>query len=276
MKRHNCNKYVEYEDLATIPLPAARDRFVPMAHQDLFDRTVKNLSMLNYEPIKPKFLLDHTKQKFVATFGIKRNQNAHKSLNQDFANNDYQFEVGIINSNDGSMSAKLFTGTRVMVCANGQWSGEVVLSRKHTRNAGYDINKGLRDFVFELEDTRRDTFASFERLKEYDFHSKSEVHDFIVETCKRGILPWQHAPKVLDHWDTPEHDEFKDRNGYSLFNAYTSHWRGANQFSLSDKTTKLRTFIDDFKQPEFQHIGSIERGSREFGDTTTSTSDFTF
>lgn len=247
MKRHNCNEYVGYEELATLPLPPARDRFVPMAHKDLFDRAVKNLSMLNYEPVKPKFLVDHTKQKFVATFGVKRNEHAHQSLPQNFANNDYQFEVGIINSNDGSMSAKLFTGTRVMVCANGQWSGEVVLSRKHTRNAGYDINRGLRDFVFELENTRRDTFANFDKLKEYDFDSKTEVHDFVVETCKRNILPWQHAPKVLEHWDNPEHVEFKDRNGYSLFNAYTSHWRGANQFSLSDKTTKLRRFIDDYK-----------------------------
>ena len=256
MKRHNCNEYVEYEDLATIPLPPARDRFVPMAHQDLYDRAVRNLSMLNYEPVKPQFLVDHTKQKFVATFGIKRNQHAHDSLPQDFSNDDYQFEVGLINSNDGSMSAKIFTGTRVFVCANGQWSGEVQLSRKHTRNASFDINRALRDFVFELEDTRRETFADFDRLKEYDFSSKSEVHDFVVETCKRNILPWQHAPKVLDHWDSPEHDEFKDRNGYSLFNAYTSHWRGANQFSLSDKTRRLRTNINDFKQP--QHAGSTE------------------
>ena len=260
MKRHNCNEYVEYEDLATIPLPPARDRFVPMAHQDLFDRTVKSLSMLNYEPVKPKFLVDHTKQKFVSTFGIKQ-INQHNPYSGDFANNDYAFEVGLINSNDNTMSAKIFTGTHVFVCANGQWSGEVVLSRRHTQNAGYDINKGLRDFVFELEDTRRDTFASFDRLKEYDFDSKAETHDFVVETCKRGILPWQHAPKVLEHWNNPEHHEFKDRDGYCLFNAYTSHWRDTNQFSLTDKTKRLRNYIDEFKQPE--HIGSTEQGFEE-------------
>ena len=248
MKRHNCNEYVEYEDLATIPLPPARDRFVPMAHQDLYDRTVKNLSTLNYEPVKPKFLLDHTKQKFVATFGIKQKAQPFSTGTVDtFANKDYSFQVGLINSNDGTMSAKLFTGTNVFVCANGQWSGEVVLSRKHTRNAGYDINRGLRDFIFELEDTRKETFASFEALKEYDFNSKSEVHDFIVETCNRNILPWQQVPKVLEHWNNPEHHEFKDRNGYCLFNAYTSHWRNANQFSLSDKTKRLRNYIDEFK-----------------------------
>ena len=264
MKKHGCNEYVEYEDLATIPLPPARDRFVPMAHKDLFDRAVKNLSMLNYEPVKPRFLLDHTKQKFVATFGVKQKAKAFSTGSIDlFANDDYQFEVGLINSNDGSMSAKIFTGTRVMVCANGQWSGEIVLSRKHTRNAGYDINQGLRDFVFDLEDTRKETFASFDKLKEYDFDSKSEVHDFVVETCKRDILPWQHAPHVLEHWDNPEHTEFEERNGYCLFNAYTSHWRDANQFSLSDKTKRLRSFIDEFKQPETSNLATIEPGFGE-------------
>ena len=269
MKRHNCNEYVEYEDLATIPLPPARDKFVPMAHQDLYDRTVRNLSMLNYEPVEPKFLVDHTKQKFVATFGIKRNQHALDSrLQQDFANDDYQFEVGVINSNDGSMSAKIFTGTRVFVCANGQWSGEVQLSRKHTRNAVNDINRALRDFVFDLEDTRRNTFADFDRLKEYDFSSKSEVHDFVVESCNQKILPWQHAPKVLEHWNNPEHHEFKDRNGYCLFNAYTSHWRDANQFSLSDKTRKLRKFINDFKEHETIDTGfnTEERRTSQYSD----------
>ena len=274
MKRHNCNEYVEYEDLATIPLPPARDRFVPMAHQDLYDRTVRNLSMLNYEPVKPQFLVDHTKQKFVATFGIKRNEYAHDSLPQDFANDDYQFEVGVINSNDGTMSAKIFTGTRVFVCANGQWSGEVQLSRKHTRNAADDINRALRDFVFDLEDTRRETFASFDQLKEYDFSSKSEVHDFVVESCNQKILPWQHAPKVLEHWNNPEHHEFKDRNGYCLFNAYTSHWRDTNQFSLSDKTRRLRTFIDDFKTPEY--TGSDSGRHEEVRAIQVRTSDFAY
>lgn len=247
MKRHNCNEYVEYEQLATIPLPPARDRFVPLAHKDLYDRTIYNLARYNYKPVKPQFLVDHTKQKFVATFGIKRNEYAHDSLPQDFANDDYQFEIGLINSNDGTMSAKIFTGTRVFVCANGQWSGEVQLSRKHTINAVSDIDDSLIKFTHGLDDTRRKTFEDFDKLKELDFSSKSEVHDFVVETCNQKILPWQHAPKVLEHWNNPEHDEFKDRNGYCLFNAYTSHWRDANQFSLSDKTRRLRKYINEFK-----------------------------
>ena len=260
MKKHGCNLTIGYEDLDTIPLPPARNRFVPMAHKDLYDRTVKNLSMLNYEVSNPHFLVDQSKQKFIATFGVKNN-NTDNEYNE-FTNKDYKFEIGLINSNDGSMAAKLFTGTRVFVCANGQWSGEVTLSRKHTRNAGYDINRGLRDFTFDLEDTRKKTFKRFEQLKEYCFDSKTEVHDFVVETCQRNILPWQHAPKVLEHWNNPEHNEFKDRNGYCLFNAYTSHWRDSNQFSLSNKTEGLRRFIDEFKNPE-----NIEADQQRSGTT---------
>ncbi len=275
MKRHNCNEYVEYEDLATIPLPPARDRFVPLAHKDLDDRTIYNLARYNYKPVKPQFLVDHTKQKFVATFGIKRNEYAHDSLPQDFANDDYQFEIGLINSNDGTMSAKIFTGTRVFVCANGQWSGEVRLSRKHTINAVSDIDDSLIKFTHGLEDTRRETFEDFDKLKELDFSSKSEVHDFIVESCNQKILPWQHAPKVLEHWNNPEHDEFKDRNGYCLFNAYTSHWRDTNQFSLSDKTTRLRKYINEFKGIS-EDTGSDSGRHEEVQAIQVRTSDFAY
>ena len=267
MKRHNCNVYIDYEELATLPLPPARKRFVPMAHKDLYDRTVKNLSMLDYEIVNPKFLTDHTGLKFAASFNVKNNLRLTQS-------DDYGFLIGIVSSNDGTLSSKLLAGHDTYLCSNKCYAGSVVLSRKHTRNAGYDINKGLRDFTFDLEDLQKGIFANYESLKKYDFSSKREVNDFVVQTCEQGILPWQHAPKVLEHWNNPEHPEFEERNGYCLNNAYTSHWREANQFTLAEKTTRLREFIDDFKQPKDN--GTIEQGSGDVGPLTSEYSGFTF
>ena len=243
MKRHGCNTSVEYEELATLPLPPERDRFVPLAHKDLIDRTFNSLDILGYQTNNHQFMTNQDGLKFMGTFYITHPED------DGFTTNDYRFKLGLINSNDGSMAAKAITGGDFMVCLNGYFTGEIVLNRKHTINASDDINRGLRDLAFDMKDIRRKSFAEIEQLKEYDFDSKSEVHDFVVETCKRDILPWQHAPKVLEHWDNPEHDVFKDRNGCSLFNAYTSHWRDANPFSLASKTTKLRRYIDEYKNP---------------------------
>ena len=256
MKKHGCNKLVEYEELATLPLPPARDRFVPLAHKDLVDRAFSSLDILGYTTDGHQFMTNQDGLKFMATFYI-----THPEDEGNWMTDDYRFKFGLINSNDGSMAAKAITGGDFMACLNEYYTGNIVLNRKHTVNGWGDINRGLRDLAFDLRDIRKKSFEEIEQLKEYDFSSKAEAHDFVVETCKRDILPWQHAPKVLEHWDTPEHDIFKPRNGCSMFNAYTSHWRDTNQFSLVSKTTRLRNYIDEFKQPEY--AGSTEHGSEE-------------
>ena len=263
MKKHGCNKLVRYEELATLPLPEAKNRFVPLAHKDLIDRAFSTLDILGYTTDGHQFMTNQDGLKFMATFYV-----THPDDEGNWITDDYRFKLGLINSNDGSMSAKAITGGDFMVCLNEWYTGNIVLNRKHTANAEGDINRGLRDLAFDLRNIRRKSFEEIEQLKEYDFSSKAEAHDFVVETCKRDILPWQHVPKVLEHWDTPEHDIFKPRNGCSMFNAYTSHWRDTNQFSLVSKTTKLRTFIDDFKKPELQHAGSTKPRPKEFRPST--------
>ena len=268
LKRHGCNKYIDYEELATLPLPPARKRFVPMAHKDLYDRTVKNLSMLDYEVVNPKFLTDHTGLKFAASFSV-----IHPRLTQS---DDYSFLIGLVSSNDNTLGSKILAGTDTYLCSNMCYGGSIVLSRKHTRNAGYDINKGLRDFTLNLEDLQKGVFTDYESLKEYDFSSKREVNDFVVQTCERAILPWQHAPKVLEHWNNPEHPEFEERNAYCLNNAYTSHFRTINQFTLPEKTIRLRKFIDEFKRKETTDLATIEHGPGELGEFAQSSSGFTW
>ena len=256
MKKHGCNEIIQYEDLENIPLPPARKRFVPISHKDYFDRAVDNLGMLNYKIKDPKFIADQTRQKLCITFGLINDNLA--------AHNQYEFLVGLLSSTDSSMAKKLFTGSNTYNCTNQHWDGEIILSRKHTRNAVYDINRGLRDFVFTIADKQREVFANYEKLREYDFTSRSEAHDFVVETCQRDILPWQHAPKVLEHWNNPEHEEFNTRDGFSMVNAFTSHWRNSNPFTLSKKTMELRSFIDEFKNPENLETDQQRSGTTYF------------
>jgi len=244
MKKHGCNKLVEYEELESLPLPPARKRFVPLAHKHLFDKTLNSLDILGYETENHKFMTNQDGLKFMATFYVTHPDD------DGFVTDEYRFKLGIINSNDSSMAAKVITGGDFMACLNGYFTGHIEINRRHTEGAENDIHRDLRDLAFDMKDLREKSFAEIEQLKEYDFTSQREVHDFIVQSCQKDILPWQHAPKVLEHWDNPEHDIFKDRNGCSLFNAYTSHWRNANQFSLASKTTKLRRYIDEFKNPK--------------------------
>ena len=183
---------------------------------------------------------------------------------------DYMFQGAITNSHDKTLSIRCYFGTKVFVCSNGMWTADHTLSRKHTKNMWEEFSNKVWKLSGQLDTIHDEVVAGFERLKEYDFDSQREVHDFIVQSCQRGVLPWQHAPKVLEHWNEPEHEEFTDRNGYCLFNAYTSHWRGTNQFNLPSKTSRLKDFIDDFKHPKPSTSNGLPttNGHRELEETT--------
>lgn len=43
----------------------------------------------------------------------------------------------------------------------------------------------------------------------------------IVEAVRKNDLPASQLPKVMDSWETPEHEEFQLRTAWSLYNAFT-------------------------------------------------------
>ena len=100
----------------------------------------------------------------------------------------------------------------------------------------------------ELDSIYAEVVGGFEALKKHDFSSRKEVYDFVLQSTQRGVIQRLEALRVLRHWNEPEHAEFQDRNGYSLFNAYTSHWRDSDQFLLPDRTMRLKNFMAEYKQ----------------------------
>ena len=246
MKRHGCKVVTTLENLKTVEMPYSTNTHVPIAHDRLFDLVVNTLNTLDYSTDNHQLICSEDGQRFIGTFIVDHPKHECSSETEEF-------KIGVLNSHDKSMPAGLITGSNTFVCANGQWSGELTLSRKHTKNAWDDIHYNVRQFVFDLKETRDKTFKQLEDLRSYDFDSQMEVNDFLVQSIERNILAPSLLLQVLDHWKNPEHTEFKDRNGYSLYNAFTSHWRGSNPMTLSRRTTKLRSFIDEFKTPSVDY-----------------------
>jgi hypothetical protein len=81
-----------------------------------------------------------------------------------------------------------------------------------------------------------------------------------LQSVQRGVIHRLEALMVLRHWNEPEHAEFRDRNGYSLFNAYTSHWRDSDQFVLPAKTMRLKSIMAEFKQAN--RVDTVSMSSR--------------
>jgi hypothetical protein len=48
----------------------------------------------------------------------------------------------------------------------------------------------------------------------------------LVEAGRRRIVPWSAVGKVDAEWREPRHEEFGERTGWSLYNAFTEIAKG--------------------------------------------------
>ena len=62
--------------------------------------------------------------------------------------------------------------------------------------------------------------ARIRRMCELDLSAQAASH-IILSAYRRGIISALQLPKVCAEWEEPRHDDFKPRNAWSLFNAFT-------------------------------------------------------
>ena len=151
--------------------------------------------------------------------------------------------VGVRNSHDQTNPAGLVAGTRVFVCDNLAFSGEVRISRKHTAHAMRDLHHltaravgNLGDKFYQL-DRRMDAYKC--RML-----NDAEAHDIVIRAVDcRTITPAQ-IPAALVQWRYPSHQAFRERTAWSLFNAFTEAHKAVNPHTAMRRGEALHGLFD--------------------------------
>jgi len=182
--------------------------------------------------------------RFLSLYGI-----AHPGL-PDVAG--LNWESGFGNSYDMSTAAGGGIGTRLQVCSNGEYMGSMFgFKRKHT--VGIDREReGAFESIYSLVDNcvGRLLTSATSVAQKIEVQTVTECSDVdarwvILEAAKRGVIGAAATMRVLEHWETPEHPEFKDRNVWSLRNAFTSNDRGQSLMTQSDRFGRLGGILDE-------------------------------
>ena len=162
------------------------------------------------------------------------------------------WESGFGNSYDMSTAAGGGIGTRLQVCSNGEYMGSMFgFKRKHT--VGIDReDTGRFESIYTLVDncvggllTHASSVAQKIHVQTVTECSDVDARWVILEAAKRGVIGAAATMRVLEHWETPEHVEFKDRNVWSLRNSFTSNDRGQSLLTQSDRFKQLSGILDD-------------------------------
>ena len=163
----------------------------------------------------------------------------------------FALTVGIRGSYDQSLPRGLAVGSRVFVCDNLAFSGEVTVTTKQTLNVADRLPTLLRDAVARIPGVAEQQNRRFDAYRNHQI--KSRAGDAILIECvRRGILNPSNVGAAIKEWDEPRHAEHAAQ-GYSvwrLFNAVTEAIKPANTerahiLPAWDRTTKLTQYLDE-------------------------------
>lgn len=234
---HMGTKAVERNVLSQVELPVATATHQPISHDYFVNLVQDNLENCGLRVVEEAHGLQHDGQNY---FGMM------KLAQTDLVTRDYNLVVGLRNSHIKKFAAGLVAGADVMVCDNLSFSGEVKATRKHTVNILEDLPGEITFAIGKLIDLSKIQNARFESYKERELQV-FEAEYLMVEMLRSGIMNAHRMPKLVEQWDTPDHDEFK-RTGYSawrMFNAATEALKGSNIIDVQRKTEKLHQLTDE-------------------------------
>ena len=223
---------VEYDQVQQSDTPESTRTHTPIPHSHLVDLVRDRLGGESMQILEESHALTHDSNRY---FGLFRVGTGDES-------SEYGAVMGLRNSHDKTFPSALAFGANVFVCDNLSFSGEVKFGRKHTAHILRDLPKMVSRTVGKLADAwglQKQRFAGY---RDHDL-SRLEAHDLIIEAFRGGACTSTQIKRVVDQWHVPNHSEFKPRNAWSMFNAFTEVLKG-NLNELPKRTQALHGVMD--------------------------------
>jgi len=187
----------------------------------------------------------------------------------DFFGGRSKLMMGFCNSYNKSLRARVCFGGKVFVCSNlafHAWAdsdtgvvGDV--GHKHTSRVNDGLWQRLTQALSQVDDFRASQEKFYSRLADTRI-TQNRAHDLIVRAAMSGCInktkivdiakEWQyqaHCPEVIDE-SHPWHPEFRSRNAFNLFNAFTEVEKG--RLNKNPVTSNIGTLsLTEFFHREF-------------------------
>jgi len=226
------------DDIASMPVPQPTKTYTPVPQATLYKMWSTDLAEVGYNIQSEEHWASNDKDEFISIVTVGRPNNRDGV-------GEWSWQAALINSYNKQVSIRTAVGASVFVCTNGCLSAEFAMRAKHTTHV-WDRIEG---FIARSVDNMSERLNSINRLflayKAADASSDRQVEHVICRAYKSGIIPASGIGQVLDHWWTPEHPEFKDRNVWSLYNAFTSYDRGRSLFQRTSRVNRLHALLED-------------------------------
>lgn len=234
MLLHCGGEVVPRQSVCDVTTPRGTETWYPLPHADLIEEVETQLLSAGFSLSSESHALSHEGSRYFGLFEV---------TTPDRGDRDYTWTVGIRNSHDKTYPAGLVAGTKVFVCDNLSFSGEVRISRKHTKFAARDLRHLTARAVGQLGDRFHQVDTRIAAYRSQPL-TDTKAHDIVIRAIDcRAITPTQ-LVDVLEEWRKPSHTDFHPRNAWSLFNACTEVMKGINPHTVVNRSQALHGLFD--------------------------------
>jgi uncharacterized protein DUF932 len=209
LMNHRGARLVDRPELDLVDPPPPTGTWFPLKHSTVLDRVQETLDASGYQTNRRSLSLSPDNHRFFGTLDLASGIADGVSLS-----------IGIRNSTDKTFLIQFCCGERVFVCDNLAFSAEVVIARKHTRFGERRFNDALSRAVLGLRQYQAVAQKRVEHLQHFDL-SEDAANSYLLQAAEHGIVGWRLLPQVIKEWRKPQHEEFRPRTAWSLFNAFT-------------------------------------------------------
>lgn len=211
----------------------------PLPHSRVLALVEKGLDHLGYDVASQEHALSHGGNRYFGLMELRPRQ----TLFDGNGEKDYSLVMGLRNSHDQTFPAGYAVGSRVFVCDNLAFMGEVQIARKHTRWIGRDLPQLVGSALGKIHGLRvkQDTrIATYRRTDVTD----AQAHDIVIRAMDAGVMASNKVQVVCQEWRNPRHEDFRPRTAWSLMNAFTETLKKYDVQSIPERTQPLYALMD--------------------------------
>ena len=200
---------VTLDELKRFEAPAGTRTWSPVSHGRVMDMVLSTLDMMRLEVGSMDLAVTKEGQQFFGTL----------DLTLDIAEG-VTLTAGVRNSTDKTFSLGFCCGERVMVCSNLCFGSEINVAKKHTAHVedgfhGDIIKAGMQ--LREYGNRSAERISTLRTVRVTD----DQADALLLRAFEIGVVGSRQLKPLIQEWREPSYDEFKERNLWSLVNAFT-------------------------------------------------------
>lgn len=235
------------DQLALVPTPPPIGRFHrPLPYGEYVEQVIESLNVHGWEVTHDEYAVRKDGARFFGLLELAPREGEYISAK------DWALQIGVRGSHDQSLPRGLTFGSRVFVCSNLCFHGDLArIETKQTLNINERLPRLINGAIGQLEHVAQHNVQRFDRYHQTDLNPR-QGDAALVELHRRDALSGAQLARAIREWDNPSFEDHAEdgHNVWRLFNAATEALKPGKSESgnldlVRRRSVRLTSFLDE-------------------------------